>query len=44
MVSVHRGIEYQSKHNAEQESLAKQLIDCGADTIIGHHPHVVQDI
>jgi len=44
IVSVHRGIEYQSKHNAEQESLAKQLIDCGADTIIGHHPHVVQDI
>ena len=44
MVSVHRGIEYQSKHSAEQESLAKQLIDCGADSIIGHHPHVIQDI
>jgi poly-gamma-glutamate synthesis protein (capsule biosynthesis protein) len=24
--------------------LGKQLIDCGADAIIGHHPHVIQDI
>ena len=44
MVSVHRGTEYQTTHNAQQESLGKQLIDCGADSIIGHHPHVLQDI
>ncbi|MFA5748100.1 MAG: AmmeMemoRadiSam system protein B [Candidatus Absconditabacterales bacterium] len=43
-VSVHRGIEYQNKHNAIQENLGKNLIDCGADVIIGHHPHVIQDI
>lgn len=44
VVAVHRGLEYQTTHSASQESLAKQLIDCWADIIIGHHPHVVQDI
>ncbi len=44
MVSVHRGTEYQTIHNIQQESLGKQLIDCWADGIIGHHPHVIQDI
>lgn len=44
VTSVHRGLEYQTTHNASQESLAKQLIDCWADIIIGHHPHVIQDI
>ncbi|MEI8008789.1 MAG: hypothetical protein WCI00_05365 [bacterium] len=28
MVSVHRGTEYQTIHNIQQESLGKQLIDC----------------
>ena len=44
MVSVHRWTEYQTIHNIQQESLGMQLIDCWADTIIGHHPHVLQDI
>ncbi len=44
VVPVHRGLEYQTTHSASQESLAKQLIDCWANIIIGHHPHVVQDI
>jgi len=44
MVNVHRGREYETTHSVEQESLGKQLIDCGADIIIGHHPHVIQDI
>ncbi len=44
MVSVHRGTEYQKIHDILQESIGKQLIDCWADVIIGHHPHVVQDI
>lgn len=41
---VHWGEEYMLKHNQAQETFAKQLIDFGADAIIGHHPHVVQDI
>jgi poly-gamma-glutamate synthesis protein (capsule biosynthesis protein) len=44
IVSSHRGREYDTIHNAEQESLGKQLIKCGADIIIGHHSHTIQDI
>ncbi len=44
IVYVHWGTEYQSTHNEAQEVLAHILIDAGADAIIGHHPHVIQDI
>jgi poly-gamma-glutamate synthesis protein (capsule biosynthesis protein) len=41
---VHWGDEYELVHNTSQEDLAHALIDAGADTVIGHHPHVIQDI
>jgi len=41
---VHWGTEYELTHSPFQESLARDLIDAGADSVIGHHPHVVQDI
>jgi poly-gamma-glutamate synthesis protein (capsule biosynthesis protein) len=41
---VHWGTEYEPLHSAFQEDLAKILIDAGAEVVIGHHPHVVQDI
>lgn len=41
---VHWGVEYDLVHGEEQEALARTLIDGGADAIIGHHPHVVQDV
>jgi hypothetical protein len=41
---VHWGTEYELAHNAAQETLAHVLIDAGADAVIGHHPHVVQDV
>lgn len=44
IVFPHWGVEYQPKHSPEQEQLAKQWIDAGADAVIGAHPHVVQDI
>lgn len=44
IVSFHWGEEYQKIHNARQEQLAKLSIDNGSDLIIGHHPHVMQDI
>mgnify|MGYP002620800125 FL=1 len=44
IVYVHWGIEYDNVHAPEQETLAHFLIDHGADVIIGHHPHVIQDI
>jgi poly-gamma-glutamate synthesis protein (capsule biosynthesis protein) len=41
---VHWGEEYKLKHNQTQELLARLLIDAGIDVVIGHHPHVTQDI
>lgn len=44
VVYIHWGDEYQIKSNAKQQLLAKRLVELGADLIIGHHPHVVQEI
>jgi poly-gamma-glutamate synthesis protein (capsule biosynthesis protein) len=41
---IHWGEEYQEKHNVAQEAFAHLLIDNGIDAIVGHHPHVMQDI
>lgn len=43
-VYIHWGTEYSLVHSSSQNILAHKLIDAGADVIIGHHPHVVQDI
>jgi len=44
VVSFHFGDEYQLKHNAFQEKLATVAIDAGAVIVVGHHPHVVQEV
>lgn len=44
VVYIHWGNEYELVHSSEQETLARNLVDAGADLIVGHHPHVVQDI
>lgn len=41
---LHWGLEYQQTPEQWQVVLARQLIDLGADAIIGHHPHVVQTV
>lgn len=41
---IHWGEEYQIIHSAAQELLARHLAAQGIDAIIGHHPHVVEDI
>lgn len=43
IVNIHFGLEYQAKANQKQEQLAHSMIDNGADVIIGHHPHVIQN-
>lgn len=43
-VVVHWGAEYQTTANAFQRSLGHAFIDAGADAVIGHHPHVVQNV
>lgn len=44
IVSMHFGDEYKLIHNKRQETLAHLAIDNGADMVIGHHPHVIEDI
>jgi len=44
IVSFHWGEEYKKFANEKQRKLAKTVIDAGADLIIGHHPHVIQNI
>ncbi len=44
IVYIHWGDEYQGTHSETQRVLAEVLVDACADLIIGHHPHVVQDI
>ncbi|MGN0422547.1 MAG: CapA family protein [Lachnospiraceae bacterium] len=44
IVYMHWGYENGVKHNEEQERLGHQLIDAGADIVIGAHPHVLQDV
>jgi poly-gamma-glutamate synthesis protein (capsule biosynthesis protein) len=44
IVSMHWGDEYKKLPNSSQIHIAHQLIDAGADLILGHHPHVVQRI
>ncbi len=44
VVSMHWGDEYHQKPDAAQTRMAHQLIDAGADLILGHHPHVLQEI
>lgn len=42
VVSYHWGDEYKP-HNERQKELAYSSIDNGADIVVGHHPHVIQD-
>jgi AmmeMemoRadiSam system protein B len=44
IVSFHFGQEYQTKHSLLQEQIAKKAIEAGACLVVGHHPHVVQEI
>lgn len=44
IVSTHWGEEYQLRSNKNQQETGRTLIEAGADLIVGHHPHVVQEI
>jgi len=44
IVYIHWGNEYELVHSKAQELLATELVASGADLIVGHHPHVVQDV
>ncbi len=44
IVSFHWGEEYKKIANERQRKIAKMAIDSGADLVIGHHPHIIQNI
>lgn len=41
-VSLHFGVEYQRHPNLFQINTARQVLEDGADVILGSHPHVLQ--
>jgi len=44
LVLVHWGQEYQRHPVLPQRELAGELLEAGADAVLGSHPHVVQDL
>ena len=44
VVSFHFGEEYETNSNTKQQFLAHAAIDAGANIVVGHHPHVSQEI
>lgn len=43
-VCIHWGIERDEKPQEYQKTMGQQMIDAGADLVIGSHPHVLQGI
>lgn len=43
IVSIHWGIEYKNTASKRQVELGHGFVDAGADFVIGHHPHVVEN-
>lgn len=41
---AHWGYEYKRISNSRQRKEAREMIDAGADIVIGHHPHVIQEM
>jgi poly-gamma-glutamate capsule biosynthesis protein CapA/YwtB (metallophosphatase superfamily) len=44
IVSIHWGYEYETRVDPAQRDMARALVAAGADLVIGHHPHVVQEL
>jgi len=44
IISFHMGEEYKTEADETQKYWAHLAIDNGADLVIGHHPHVIQEI
>lgn len=44
IVYPHWGLEYHSQPSERQQSLARKMIDAGADLVVGGHPHVTQTV
>jgi poly-gamma-glutamate synthesis protein (capsule biosynthesis protein) len=44
VVNVHWGYEYTSTESKEQQELAHDLVEAGADVVVGEHSHTLQPI
>jgi len=44
IVSFHWGEEYEPSAGFSQREIAGLLVESGADLVVGHHPHVVQEL
>ncbi len=44
IVNLHFGIEREKLPSSQQKELAHYAVDCGADVVLGHHPHVLESI
>lgn len=44
IITIHWGNEYVFNNNDRQKKIAEKMIENGADIIIGHHPHVIQNM
>ena len=42
VVTFHWGVPYYREPSLENRDKARFAVDCGADVVIGHHPHIVQ--
>jgi hypothetical protein len=42
IVQPHYGVEYTLVPTEEQKALYREILDAGADMVIGHHPHTLQ--
>ena len=44
VVSLHWGTEYDATADSSEIDFAHEIVDAGADLILGHHPHVIQGL
>lgn len=44
VTSFHWGVEQDTTANDDQIELAHYAVDCGADLVLGAHPHVLQEV
>ena len=44
IIGVHWGGEYSQKVSSSQREWAEGLVNAGADVVVGHHPHWLQEI
>ena len=44
VVTFHWGIPYAPYPSSDDHAKARFAVDCGADVVIGHHPHIVQPV